>query len=122
MATIEGPDFVALQVRDLAAAARFYEEVVGLERAPQSPPDAVVFATRPIAFALRTPLPGVELDAGQPGLGVALWLKADDAPALLAQLQERGVPIARPLAPSPFGLTFVFRDPDGYQITVHDRG
>lgn len=122
MATVQGPDFIALQVRDLGAAARFYEEVVGLDRAPQSPPDAVVFATRPIAFAVRTSLPGVQLDTGQPGLGVALWLKTDDAPAMLAQLQERGVPIVRPLTPSPFGQTFVFRDSDGYLITVHDRG
>lgn len=120
MAGITGPDFVALQVRDLPAAARFYEEVVGLTRAPHSPPDAVVFATLPIAFAVRTPLPGVQLDAGQPGLGVALWLKADDSPAMLARLQEHGVPIVRPLAPSPFGQTFGFRDPDGYLITVHD--
>lgn len=120
MATIEGPDFVALQVRDLAAAARFYQEVIGLTRTPQSPPDAVIFATRPIAFAVRNPLPGVQLDAGQPGLGVALWLKADDSAAMFARLQERGVPIVRPLAPSPFGQTFVFRDLDGYLITVHD--
>lgn len=40
---------------------------------------------------MRTPLPGVQLDAGQPGLGVALWLKTDDSPAMLAWLEERGV-------------------------------
>ena len=34
MATVTGPDFVALQVRDLEASARFYEERLGLERAP----------------------------------------------------------------------------------------
>ena len=118
MATISGPDFIALQVRDLAA--QFYSNIVGLPRAPQSPPDAVVFATIPIALAVRTPQPGVQLDAGQPGLGVALWLKADDSPAMLAQLQAHGVAIVRPLFASPFGQTFVFRDPDGYLITVHD--
>ncbi len=116
-----GPDFIALQVRDLAAAAQFYTEVVGLTRAPHSPPDAVVFATQPISFAVRTPLPGVDLDAGQPGLGVALWLYAPDAPTLLAQLKAQSVAIVRDLAPSPFGQTFTFRDPDGYLITVHDQ-
>ncbi len=122
MATISGPDFIALQVRDLAAAAQFYSDVIGLPRAPQSPPDAVVFATTPIAFAVRTPQPGVQLDAGQPGLGIALWLKTDDSPTMFAQLQAHAVPIVRPLFESPFGQTFVFRDPDGYLITVHDRG
>ncbi|MEI7642983.1 MAG: VOC family protein [Chloroflexales bacterium] len=122
MATIQGPDFIALQVRDLAATAQFYEHILGLRRAPQSPPDAVVFATTPIPFALRTPLPGVDLERGQLGLGVALWLKTDDSAALLAQLTAHEVPIIQPLTAGPFGQTFTFRDPDGYAITVHDRG
>ena len=45
------------------------------------PPDAVVFATSPVPFAVREPLPGVDLDAvtPRPGAGVALWLRADNA-------------------------------------------
>ena len=71
MSTIAGPGFLALQVRDLERAAAFYEEKLGLQRAASSPPGAVVFATEPIALAVREPLPGTDLDRGQPGLGVA---------------------------------------------------
>ena len=121
---VTGPDFIALQVRDLEAAAAFYETRLGLRRAPVSPPHAVVFATRPASFAVRTPLPGLDLDAvtPQPGAGVALWLKADDAQSLHDDLAAAGVPIVAAPIDGPFGRTFTFRDPDGYAVTIHDRG
>ena len=121
---VTGPDFIALQVRDLDAAAAFYEERLGLRRAPSAPPGAVVFATEPIAFAVRTPLPGTDLGAvhPRPGAGVVLWLAADDAQVLHDDLVVAGVPVLAPLSNSPFGRTFTFADPDGYAITVHDRG
>jgi predicted enzyme related to lactoylglutathione lyase len=121
--TVTGPDFVALQVRDLEHSAAFYESSLGLQRAPDSPPGAVVFATTPIPFAVREPLPGVVLDAAtpRPGLGVALWLHADDAEGLHAQLAADGVPILAEPTDSPFGRTFTFADPDGYAVTVHDQ-
>lgn len=115
-----GPDFISLQVRDLDAAVAFYEERVGLRRAPASPPHAVVFATEPIAFAVRELLPATDLDAGQPGLGVAIWIKVDAAQALHDQLAADGVPIVTAPFDSPFGRTFAFADPDGYVITLHD--
>ena len=120
---VTGPDFVALQVRDLDRAARFYETHLGLERAAAAPPGAVVFTTRPIAFAVREPLPGVDLDAAvpRPGLGVALWLHADDAADLHDRLADAGVPILAAPSDTPFGRTFTFADPDGYAVTVHDR-
>lgn len=119
---VTGPDFIAIQVRDVEKAAAFYEQQLGLTRAPASPPGAVVFATSPIAFAVREPLPGVDLDAVErPGLGVALWLHADDSQELHDALVAAGVAILQPPTPSPFGLTFTFRDPDGYAVTVHDK-
>ncbi len=121
MSTVVGPDFIALQVRDIERAAEFYERELGLTRAP-GPPHAVVFATQPIAFALRYPLPGTDLDSGQAGLGVALWLRADDAQALHGRLVQHGVTILTEPVDGPFGRTFTFGDPDGYAITIHDKG
>jgi predicted enzyme related to lactoylglutathione lyase len=121
--TVTGPDFIALQVRDVDAAAEFYETRLGLRRAAASPPGAVVFATNPTSFAVRTPLPGLDLDAvtPRPGAGVALWLRADDAQALHDDLAVAGVPIVAAPVDGPFGRTFTFRDPDGYAVTVHDQ-
>ncbi|XVV16775.1 VOC family protein [Actinoplanes sp. CA-131856] len=115
---ITGPDFISLQVRDLDAAADFYETRLGLRRAA-GPPHAVVFGTSPVPFALRTPLPGTDLT--HPGAGVALWLLADDAQSLHDDLAATGVPIVTDPVDGPFGRTFTFRDLDGYAITVHDK-
>lgn len=120
---VTGPDFIALQVRDLDRAATFYESRLGLRRLPVSPPGAVVFDTSPASFAVREPLAGVDLDAAspRPGLGVALWLRCDDAQALHDYLAAAGVPIVAPPVDGPFGRTFTFSDPDGYAVTVHDK-
>jgi len=118
--TVTGPDFIALQVRDLEAAATFYETVVGLTRAPFSPPHAVVFDTQP-TFAVRDPAPGVDLEAGPLGLGVALWLHDPEAITLHATVAASGATILQEPFEGPFGNTFVFQDPDGYAVTVHDR-
>lgn len=118
---ITGPDFISLQVRDLDRSASFYEQQLGLTRQP-GPPQAVVFATEPIAFAVRAALPDVDLDAvAQPGVGIALWLHATDAQELHDDLVRADVVITAAPIDGPFGRTFTFADPDGYLITVHDR-
>ena len=119
--TVTGPDFIALQVRDLAASADFYQKALGLKPAPAGAPGAVVFQTAPVPFAVREPLPGVDLDAAspRPGVGVALWLATDDLEGLQASLESAGATIVGQPAPTPFGLALTFLDPDGYAITVH---
>ncbi|MBZ5740269.1 VOC family protein [Nocardioides mangrovi] len=116
-----GPDFISLQVRDLDASQAFYERYLGLVRSPAGPPHAVVFATTPIAFAVRDLLPGTDLGAAQPGLGVALWLHATDVQEIHDALVADGHPIVAEPIDGPFGRTFTFADPDGYHVTLHDR-
>ena len=117
-----GPDFVSLQVRDLAASADFYERVVGLARVPAPNPQAVVFTSGSVSFAVRTPLPGVDLDAhAQLGAGVGIWFHHPEALVVHERVVGHGVVVVQEPADGPFGTTFAFRDPDGYVITVHSQ-
>ncbi len=106
---ISGPGFVSLQVRDVAAAADFYEHTVGLKRDPLAFPGAVAFLSTPIPFAVRAAPPGVNLDSlPTPGLGIALWFKAADGQAAHDALSKAGVTILKPPFDGPFGRTFIF--------------
>lgn len=118
MAHLIGPDFIGIQTHDLDAARTFYTEVVGLTVMPHGPTDAVVFDTKPIPFAVRTPL--VALDAVKSlGHGIALWFGCDDADEFHQHLIEQNVKIAFAPKDGPFGRYFAFCDPFGYTITVH---
>ena len=119
---VTGPDFISLQVRDLERSARFYEQYLGLIRVEAGPPHAVVFDTKPIAFAVRDLVPGVDFEAvQQPGIGAAIWLHATDTQNIHDALVADGATIVTSPADGPFGRTFTFADPDGYQVTLHDR-
>jgi len=119
---ISGPGFVSLQVRDVAAAADFYEQKVGLKRDPLVFPGAVAFLSTPIPFAVRQLPPGVNLDSLPTlCLGIAVWLKAADGQVAHDALSKAGVTILKPPFDGPFGRTFVFADLDGYPITVYER-
>ncbi len=121
MQQLRGPDFITLLVRDIESSRRFYTEVLGFKTSPENRPNAVAFLAQPINFAIRKS-PADFQPSTQPGQGIMLWFRADDAVALHEQLKSKGVPITQPLADSPFGKTFTVRDPDGYLITVHDGG
>ncbi len=113
-----GPSFIALQVRDLAKSAAFYQDVFGFTAAERSPPGAVVFATKPIALAVREPLRPLP-DKGPLGTGAILWIACDDAGALHDLIVARGGKILIPPSDGPFGRFFVAGAPDGYTITFH---
>src|SRR6202041_2339015 len=92
-----GPSFIALQVRDLQASKAFYVDQIGLTASPHNPPGAVVFSTKPVPFAIRTPMAGIDATR-KLGWGVSLWIAATDADALHAQLVKKGVPSLLPPA------------------------
>lgn len=118
MTTPIGPDFIALQVRDLAASRTFYVDVFGFDVADHCPPGAVIFNTTPIPLALRTPLRPLPA-TGPLGMGMALWIACADADALHDLIARRGGTILSPVADGPFGRFFVAADPDGYALTFH---
>lgn len=119
---VTGPDFISFQVRDLDASQAFYEQYLGLVRSPAGPPHAVVFDTKPVAFAVRDVVPGTDLDASpQPGLGIAAWFHADGVQDIHDALVSDGHRIISAPTDGPFGRTFTFADPDGYHVTLHDR-
>jgi predicted enzyme related to lactoylglutathione lyase len=121
MASLKGPDFITLQVRELETSRHFYADVLGFTLSSETRPNAFAFSAQPISFAIRKS--SVDLDSvSQLGYGITLWFRTDDAADLHERLKERGVPIVQGLADSPFGKIFTLRDPDGYLITVHDGG
>ena len=81
-----------------------------------------MFETAPVSFAVREPLPGVDLTAAspRPGYGVALWLRADDPQALHDSLAAADGPIVEAVFDGPFGRTSTFTDPDG-SVTIHGQ-
>lgn len=121
MAKLRGPDFISLQVRDLAASRAFYTEVLGLETdARFDAPDFVLFDTNSIPFALSQA--NINLDeAPQPGWGVTLWLDCDHVDEMHAHLAAHGATILTPPYDGPFGRTFVFTDPNGYRVTANEN-
>ena len=118
-----GTDFISLQVRDLERSCCLLRAVPGPEALPRGPPVRGWFDTKPIALAVRDVAPGTDLYViAQPGQGMALWLHAPDAQDIHDALAAAGTTIVSAPVDGPFGRTFTFADPDGYQVTLHDRG
>ena len=121
MAKLLGPDFISLQVRDLAASRKFYTEVLGLAVDEHfDTPDFVLFDTNSIPFGLSQARVNLA-EMPQPGLGVTLWIDCDAVDELHARMQAAGATIVQPPFDSPFGRAFIMADPDGYRITVNEN-
>ena len=123
---LSGPAFVGLFVRDVEAAADFYENKLGFRRDPEGfrvpGTTGVTFLSYPIPFAVGQAPPGVDLDSlPRPRLVPAIWFKTANSQVVHDALVEEGVTILRPPADGRFGRQFTFVDPDGYAITIYDR-
>ena len=117
MPDISGLDFITLLVTDLAASHHFYTDKLGLAESEKRP-NGYSFETKPCGLAIRQS--SEARSAAASTQGIILWLHTTDSRALHAELKTRGVPIAGDLKESPFGMTFSFKDPDGYVWSVYD--
>ena len=120
MARLLGPDFISLQVRDLAASRHFYMELLGLQESAFTAPDFVLFESSTVPFGIAQ-RPADQPEPEERGAGVALWIDCDNVDELHAQLVTEGATILRPPADTPFGRAVVFADPDGYRITANQN-
>jgi catechol 2,3-dioxygenase-like lactoylglutathione lyase family enzyme len=120
---LSGPAFVGLFVRDVAASAAFYENVLGFRRDPEVfPTPSVGFLSYPVPFAVLQAPQGMDLDSLPRPIRVpSVWFKTADSQVVHDALVAAGITILRPPSDGRFGRQFTFVDPDGYAITIYDR-
>lgn len=109
---------VLLAPSDLAAAIRWYTQVLGLRVYRE-------YGTGGLTTGIVLFLGGGHLEltgprAGGPaGPGVSLWLQVDDLPTEHARLRDLGVTVLQPPARMPWGLDECWiSDPDGTRLCL----
>ncbi len=121
MAPINGVDFVSLPTRDLARAADFYEQVVGLRRSKswgQENPLGIEFENGTVTIALMdVERLGIEFSPHR----APIAFHVEDFDAARAELASRGVTFDSDTIDSGVCHQVYFRDPDGNAIGIHHR-
>jgi catechol 2,3-dioxygenase-like lactoylglutathione lyase family enzyme len=118
---LSGPTFIGIYVKDVKAAAEFYQKKLGFKPFPFNFPNAVQFLTYPIPFAVIQLPQGNDLDQiKRPITTPQILFKTKDSKIVYDALVELGVEIFKPLKEGPFGKEFTFVDLDGYAIRIYD--
>lgn len=114
---IRGTDFVVYQVSDLARAASFYREVLGLPQEMYSKAwQWAEFNCGNVTLALHG---GIKLPETISGGRIALAV--DDVPAAFAELKRNQVRIVQ--EPQDYSVCWAMEilDPDGNTVILHKR-
>lgn len=114
---ITGVSHIALYVHDLAASKAFYEQLLGFEEQFRL---TTATGAPDLAFIKISDRQWIELlPEGQPAADrlAQVALAVDDAEAMRAYLESRGVTVPARLAPNRVGnLSFHVDDPDGHVL------
>jgi catechol 2,3-dioxygenase-like lactoylglutathione lyase family enzyme len=114
-----GLTHLLLQVRDLAAAERFFVGLLGFtvrERGTLRDGRPLVALTEGLGL---TPLPA-DRPPGSPAVDHIAFRVADLA-AVRARLEAAGLAYQGPVTTPRYGTSIYVRDPDGTRIELHDR-
>ena len=111
-----------LFVHDIARSANFYQERLGFKMTQQWEPDGKLAWCRlerdGAAVMLQQAIPEEDGLADGRGRGVVFYFNCDDADAMHADLTNRGLAIAPPVA-AYYGMNQLFvKDPDGYELCI----
>jgi extradiol dioxygenase family protein len=112
-------DFIAVPTKDRDRAERFYGEMLGLERNPNSTDTWVEFETGNVTLALVDPE-----SAGQPVAPLpfaAIVLRVDDVDDAKAKLQAEGIEFLGETFDSGVCNGAAFKDPDRNGLMLHHR-
>ena len=129
---MEGPercDFIALIVRDIRVAVRFYQDTLGLHLRFVDGDHYALFQVGAAKLALQVARPaGPDLPVAddlvapttERGASVLVAFAVKDVDRWCATLKERGVSISREPADYPWGdREFSVHDPDGHVLIFH---
>lgn len=116
------PRSAAAQLRttDLEGSIRFYRDVLGLELAfVYEDFYAGLSAGGQMIHLKRVDAPDPSIPWVAAGEHLHLYLETDDAAALAAAVEARGVALARPLQDTPWGTReFTLRDDQGHTLII----
>ncbi len=129
MEGIEQCDFIALIVRDIPRAVRFYQNILGLHLRFVDGDHYALFQVGATKLALQVARPaGPDLPVAddlvaptaESGASVLVAFTVKDVDRWCATLKERGIVISREPADYPWGAReFSVRDPDGHVLIFH---
>ena len=115
----ERVDFVAVPVRDLARADRFYGETLGLERNPNSDERWVEYETGNVTLALVQPeAMGREF---RPLPFAAIAIRVADVEEARRRLEEAGIEFSREVYDSGVCKMAALTDSEGNGLLLHRR-
>ena len=119
MIGVQGIDYIRVPVTDIEKANRFYGEVLGLERNPNSPGDDwIEYEAGNVTLAVMTPhTHDYEFTPLPPG---TIALRVADVAEARAKLEAAGVHVNE-MWDSGVCHGAGFRDPDGNPILLHRR-
>jgi predicted enzyme related to lactoylglutathione lyase len=116
---ITGTDFITVSTKDIDAAVKFYDEVLGLERTKQwGNMPAFEFETGNLTIAvMQSDAFGVEARANNH----PIEFHVDDFDGARSELESRGVEFKGETIDSGVCWQAHFEDPDGNALAIHHR-
>jgi catechol 2,3-dioxygenase-like lactoylglutathione lyase family enzyme len=109
--------FVVYPVSDIAAARKFYEEILGLRLTHEFGGEWFEYDLGDTTFAITS----TDTDHPIPVRGALAAFEVADLDAEIARLKGMAIPLAGDTKETPVCRFVILRDPDGSEIILHQR-